>query len=175
METSPEVNSWRKEIQLQSAWLQSNYEEQYHNQQKVNSIWKEIWLLLVWLQSNHEQSNSNLTTQFMQTRSTTATCVPTKQSIHVGRKYQCKQCNSQCTRKDSLITHHPSAHIEKKYPCKCNLCSYQTTLKSYLKKHKHTWRETKWHTELQGTFGALFCYRTYSRVVWYSKKIMNLI
>ena len=57
-------------------------------------------------------------------------------SIHKGKKYLCKQCDYQATRRDSLVTHQQSVHIGRKYPCAD--CDYQATTKGHLVSHQQS-------------------------------------
>ena len=35
-----------------------------------------------------------------------------KQSVHEGEKFQCPECGYRATRKDTLVTHRKSVHME---------------------------------------------------------------
>ena len=55
------------------------------------------------------------------------------ESVHVGMKYPCNQCNYKATTQSSLKTHILSVHDCVKYPC--HQCEYKATQQSHLKRH----------------------------------------
>ena len=57
---------------------------------------------------------------------------PQQQSVHMGKKYPCQECNFQAKWKSHLTTHLQSDHMGKKYPCK--ECDFQATQKSNIRK-----------------------------------------
>ena len=57
------------------------------------------------------------------------------QSRHLGRQYDCNQCECQSTRNDTLSQHQQSVHNRIRY--KCEKCNYQATQKSDLAQHEN--------------------------------------
>ena len=55
------------------------------------------------------------------------------QSIHLGEKFPCPQCEYKSTQKSSLRTHIKSIHEGQKIPC--TYCEYKGTAKHHLKIH----------------------------------------
>ena len=53
-----------------------------------------------------------------------------QQSVHMGTKYTCEDCDNKFTDKGNLTKHQKSVHMGKKYPCE--ECGYQATLLIFL-------------------------------------------
>ena len=51
------------------------------------------------------------------------------QSVHIGKKYPCEECDYEVTWKGSLTEHQQSVHMGKKYPC--DECDYKAEGQSH--------------------------------------------
>ena len=49
------------------------------------------------------------------------------QSVHMGRKFQCPECEHQAYQKSSLVAHRKAVHMGQKFHCQ--ECDYQATEK----------------------------------------------
>ena len=57
-----------------------------------------------------------------------------QKSVHMGRKFQCSQCNHQATWKSDLLKHQKSVHMGQKF--QCPECDHQATQKGHLLTHQ---------------------------------------
>ena len=52
------------------------------------------------------------------------------QSMHIGQKFQCPECEYQATQKDNLVSHQRSVHMGEKF--QCPECDHKATRKGDL-------------------------------------------